>query len=87
MQFNPDPKKQANKVIFSQKSNTVLYLPFIINNSSIAKCLYQKHLGIILDSKLDLSIHIQHKIKRQNKITGLLRKDFCYVSREKPYGM
>ena len=27
IQFNPDPKKKANEVIFSQKSNTVSYPP------------------------------------------------------------
>ena len=43
MQFNPDPKKQTNEVIFSRKSNTVWHPPVIFNNSSIAKCLYGKH--------------------------------------------
>ena len=72
MEFNPDPKKQANEVIFSRRSNTVLHPPAIFNNNSIAKCLYQKHLGNVLDSKLDFFIHIKHKIKRCTTITGLL---------------
>ena len=39
MQFNPDPNKQANKVILSQKSNSnsFLYLPANFNESSITK--------------------------------------------------
>ena len=39
MQFNPDPNKQANKVILSQKSNSnsFLYLPANFSESSITK--------------------------------------------------
>ena len=74
MKFNPDPKKQANEVTFFWKLNTVSYPPAIFNNNSIAKCWYHKHLGVVLDSKLDFSIHIEHKIKRCNKLIGLLRR-------------
>ena len=74
MQFNPDPKKQANESIFSRKSKSVSYPPLIFNNNSIAKCSYQKHLGVVLHSKLDFSIHTEHKIKRCNKIIGLLQR-------------
>ena len=37
MQSSPDPKKQANEVILSQKSNTVSHPPAIFNNNSITK--------------------------------------------------
>ena len=73
MQFTHDPKKQANEVIFSQKSNRYTYLPVIFNNNIIATCPHQKHLGIVLDSKLDFSIHTEQKIKC-NKIIGLFRR-------------
>ena len=33
-----------------------------------------KALDVVLDSKLDFSIHIEHKIKRCNKIIALLRR-------------
>ena len=33
-----------------------------MNSNSIAKCLYQKHLGIALDSKVDFSIYIKHTL-------------------------
>ena len=89
MQFNPDQNKQANKDIFSRRSNTVSYPPIIFNNNSIAKCLHQKHSADVLDSKLDFSIHIEHKIKRCNKVIGLLgrlslclaRKAFVAISK------
>ena len=47
MQFNPDPSKQANKVIFSRKSDSTNFsrLPinnFKFNNNSIANENFQK---------------------------------------------
>ena len=79
IKFNPDPKKQANEVTFFRKSNTVSHPPVIFNNNSIAKCSYHKHLGVVLDSKLDFSIHIEHKIKRCNKLISLLgRLSVCF---------
>ena len=74
MRFNSDPKKQVNEFFFSWKSNTVSYPPVIFNNNSLIKCSHQKHLGVALDSKLDCSIHIEHEIKKCNKIIGLLRR-------------
>ena len=59
MQFNPDPKKQANEAIFSWKSNRCAYPPVTFNNNIITTCPHQKHLGVELDSKLDFSIHIE----------------------------
>ena len=74
MQFNPDPKKQANEVIFSRKSNRCTYPPVTFNNNIIATCPHQKHLGVVLDSKLDFSIHIEQKIRKCNTVKGLIRR-------------
>ena len=63
MQFNPDPNKQANQVIFSRKSKVYSDPPLTLNNN-VKKYPHQKHLGIILDSKLDLNIHVDNKIKK-----------------------
>ena len=73
MQFNPDPKKQANKVIFSHKSDSanIFHRPIKFNNNSVANCLSQKHLGIVLDSKLKFISHVDEKIKKCNKLIGL----------------
>ena len=59
LQFNPHPKKQANEVIFSHKSNTYIYPPVKFNNNTINKCPHQKHLGVVLNSKPDFNIHIE----------------------------
>ena len=76
MQFNPDPNKQANEVIFSRKSDSanVFNPPIKLNNNSIPKCPGQKHLGIVLDSKLNFSPHVDDKIKICNKLIGLIRR-------------
>ena len=57
MHFSPDPKKQANEVIFSQKSNKNIYPPVTFNNNHVKNCSHQNHLGVILDSKLDFILY------------------------------
>ena len=76
MQFNSDPHKEANEVIFSQKSNSdsFLYPPVKFNENNITKCSHQKHLGIVLDSKLNFNTHIDQKIKKCNKLIGLMKR-------------
>ena len=76
MQFNPDPNKQAYEVIFSRKSNSnsFSYPPVKFNENNNTKCSYQKHLGIVLDSKLNFNTHIDQKIKKCNKLIGLMKR-------------
>ena len=76
MQFNPAPTKQANEVIFSRKtsSNNLLHPPIKFNNNDITKYQHQKHLGIVLDSKLNFNAHVDQKIKKCNRIIGLIRR-------------
>ena len=76
MQFNPDPNKQANEVIFSRKtsSNNLSHPPIKFNNNDISKCPHQKHLEIVLDSKLNFNAHVDQKIKKCNRIIGLIRR-------------
>ena len=75
MQFNPDPNKQVNEVIFSRKtnSNNLSHPPIKLNNNNISKCPNQKHLRIVLDSKLNFIAHVDQKIKKCNKMIGLIR--------------
>ena len=72
MQFNPDLNKQVNEVIFFRKSKVYFYLHLTFNNN-VKKCPHQKHLGIILDSKLNFNIHVDNKIKKCYKIIGLIK--------------
>ena len=70
MQFNPDPNKQANEVIFCQKtsSNNLLHPPIKFSKIDISECPHQKLLGIVLNSKLNFNAHVDQKIKKCNRI-------------------
>ena len=76
MQYNPAPNKQGNEVIFSRKCNSYSfsYQPLKFNENNITKCSHQKHLWIVLDSKLNFNTHIDQKIRKCNKLTGLMKR-------------
>ena len=52
--FNPDPTKQAVEVTFSKKRSPVNHPPIFFNEAPVKNVPEQRHLGIILDSKLSL---------------------------------
>ena len=72
--FNPDPSKQAQEVIFNRKSIKQLHPPLIFNNSHVCQTSSQKHLGIILDSRLAFEEHFKMVLAKINKTIGLLYK-------------
>ena len=76
MQFDTYPKKQANEITFSRKtsSNNLSHPPIKFNKTDISKSPHQKHLGIVLDSKLSFNAHVDQNIKKCNKIIGLIRR-------------
>ena len=41
---------------------------------SASKCSHQKRLGIILDSKFNFNTHFAQKIKKCNKLLGLIKR-------------
>ena len=53
MSFNPDPSKKAQEVIFSRKIQKTCRPSICFNNKSVKQVPSQKHLGLILDSKLN----------------------------------
>ena len=59
MNFNPDPKKQAQEVIFSGKTTKIVQSKIFFNNNPFSKDNSQKHLGLHLDSKLSFDIHFK----------------------------
>ena len=81
MLFNPDPTKQATEVCFSHKRDNVTHEPLAFNNK-IQSEPAQKHLGLILDSKLDFNQHIDDKINKCNKIIGTVRRISMTLSRK-----
>ena len=74
MNFNPGPTKQAQEVIFSHKTKKLPHAPLVFNNVNVTQSIYQKHLGIILDSKLTFENHLNMETTKINKTIRLLHK-------------
>ena len=67
MNFNPDPKKQAQEVIFSGKTTKIVQSKIFFNNNPVSKDNSQKHLGLHLDSKLSFDIHFKTILTKVEK--------------------
>ena len=74
MNFNPDPTKQAQEVIFSRKLQNTNHQYLIFNQHTVSLTESQKHLGLVLDSRLDFKEHLEIIFKKVSKTIGLLRK-------------
>ena len=70
--FHPDPKKQAERVIFSRKSKAISHPPLVLNNNNVIQTISQKHFGIILDTRLSFEKHLETLIYKINKTIGLI---------------
>ena len=74
MSFNPEPSKQAQEIIFTQKLQKKDYPPLYFNDSSVKETCKQKHLGMLLDFMLDFQEHWKSLVKKVNKTVALLHK-------------
>ena len=74
MNFNPDPSKQARKIIFSRKIQKTCHPFTYFNRKPVKQVPSQKHLGIILDTTLNFQEHLKNVLNKVNKTTGLLQK-------------
>ena len=63
MSFNPDPSKQAQEILFSNKVMKTNHPNIIFNGNTVQKSANQKHLGLILDEKLTFNNHITSKLR------------------------
>ena len=81
MNFNPDPTKQAHEVIFSRKTKEIYHPPLVFNNTNVSQSSSQKHLGVILDSKLIFDEHLKMISLKVSKTLGLFRKFHNLLSR------
>ena len=73
MSFNPDPKKQAQEVIFSWKFRAISHPPLVFNNN-IIQATSHKYLGTILDTRLSFEKYLETVLCQINKTIGLIRK-------------
>ena len=74
MLFNPVPKKPAQEVSFSRKKQSQSHPSISLNNIPVEVASYQKHLGIILDEKLNFKQHIDNAILKINKGISVIKK-------------
>ena len=82
MLFNPDPSKQAIEIFFSHKRDNISYPSLVFNDNKVQLANSQKHLGLILDSKLDFNEHIDNKINKCNKVIGIIKRLSLILSRK-----
>ena len=81
MIFNPDPSKQAQEVVFSKKRNQPNHPDLYFNESKVKRVSAQKHLGLVLDEKLNFNLHLKTVTDKIIKSIGVLRKLRFYVPR------
>ena len=81
MSFNPDPSKQAKEITFSTKRSNTQLTVLIFNNSIISPSDSHKHLGMILDSKLNFKCHLSEKISKANKGIGIIKRLYNFLPR------
>ena len=51
--FNPDPNKPAQEILFSRKNSNITQPIIHFNNVQVQRANHQRHLGTILDEKLN----------------------------------
>ena len=73
MSFNPDPTKQAEELLFSNKLSRPSHPPLYFNGIEVKNVSEHKHLGLVLDSKLSFTTHINEKIARARKGIGIIK--------------
>ena len=74
MNFNLDPTKETQELVFSRKVQTNNPPPLFFNENVVPQTTLQEHLGMFLDSKLNFNEHLKTIFQKTNKTIGLLRK-------------
>ena len=80
--FNPDINKQATEVYFFQRRAKSLLPLIIFNNNNVLTSPCQKHLGLVLDSKLSFNEYVNQKINKCNRMLGLMKRLSLALSRK-----
>ena len=74
MSFNPDPSKQAQEIIFSRRKVKSSHPSVYFNNIPVSSTSVHKHLGMLLDDKLNYKHHLKFVLNKVKKTIVLLRK-------------
>ena len=67
MVFHPNPSKPAQEVLFSRKKKNQIHPTISFNNIHVERASHHKHLGILLDEKLNFKQHIDTTILKISK--------------------
>ena len=65
MSFNPDPAKPPIEIVFSTKIKPPEHPSLFFNGSMVKSEVEHKHIGLILDKKLNFNSHINAQIKKR----------------------
>ena len=74
MLFNPDPSKPAQEVVFSREKKEQSHPGISLNNIQVERTSYHKHLGLILDEKLNFKQHVDSALLIMNKGIFVIKK-------------
>ena len=74
MLFNPDPSTPPQEVLLSWKKKTQIHPTISFNNIQVERASHHKHLGILLDEKLNFKQHIDTTILKINKGISAIKK-------------
>ena len=81
MNFNPDPSKQTQEVLFPRKIKSQNHPCLHFSNNPVNQTRLQKHLRMYLDPKLYFLEHLKNIQAKMNKSTALLRELQTTLSR------
>ena len=73
MLFNPDTNKPAQELLLSRKSQIQNYSTLSLNNIQVERSTYHKHLGVILDEKLNFKEHTNSAISKVDKGISVIK--------------
>ena len=71
--FNPDRSNQAQEGIFLRKTSIQSYPALTFDSSPVMRTTHYKHLGLILDEKLNFKEHLKKQFKTYKSI-AILKK-------------
>ena len=74
MLFNPDPSKPAQEVVFSRKKKLQSHPTISLNNIQVERASYVKHVGTLLDEKVNFKQHIDSVILKISAIKYISNK-------------
>ena len=79
MEFNAD---KSEEIIFSTKRKQPFHPPIELGNQAIVRRNKHKHLGVILDSKLNFQSQVREAVIKARRGIGLIKCLSKYVSRD-----